>query len=153
MATKEQIEYIVRELPKAHPANFFKIFNDSNTGIGFAIKLLYAAEDNRLSAGAISEAMGVSTARVAVLLKKMEGKGLITRESDRTDARVTVVCLSETGKTVATQMQENMLGHISYVIDKVGMEKLKQFIALSVEVKAAMAEGFSPPMDHTDIQE
>lgn len=153
MATREQIEYIVRELPKAHPANFFKIFNDSNTGIGFAVKLLYAAEDNRLSAGAISEAMGVSTARVAVLLKKMEGKGLITRESDRTDARVTVVCLSEAGKTVAEQMQENMLGHISYVIDKVGMEKLKQFIALSVEVKVAMAEGFSPPMDHTDIHE
>lgn len=153
MATREQIEYIVRELPKAHPANFFKIFNDSNTGIGFAVKLLYAAEDNRLSAGAISEAMGVSTARVAVLLKKMEGKGLITRESDRTDARVTVACLSEAGKTVAEQMQENMLGHISYVIDKVGMEKLKQFIALSVEVKVAMAEGFSPPMDHTDIHE
>lgn len=153
MATKEQIEYIVRELPKAHPANFFKVFNDSNTGIGFAIKLLYAAEDNRLSAGAISEAMGVSTARVAVLLKKMEGKGLITRESDRADARVTVVCLSEAGKTVAAQMQENMLGHISYVIDTVGMEKLKQFIALSVEVKAAMAERVLPLMDHTDINE
>lgn len=155
MATKEQIDFIISELPKAHPANFFKIFNDSNTGIGFAVKLLYSAEDNRLSAGAISEAMGVSTARVAVLLKKMESKGLITRESDRADARVTVVCLSEAGKTASRQMQENMLRHISYVIDRVGMEKLKQFIDLSVEVKAAMAEGFSPPADpiHMDTKE
>ncbi len=152
MATQEQIEYIVRELPKAHPANFFKIFNDSNTGIGFAIKLLYSAEDNRLSAGAISEAMGVSTARVAVLLKKMEGKGLITRESDMTDARVTIVCLSEEGKAVAEQMQENMLKHISDVIDKVGMEKLKQFIELSVEVKAAVTQEFSPHTDPMDIK-
>lgn len=147
MATKEQIDYIISELPKAHPANFFKIFNDSNTGIGFAVKLLYSAEDNRLSAGAISEAMGVSTARVAVLLKKMESKGLITRESDRSDARVTIVCLSQEGKAVAKRMQDNMLQHISYVIDKVGMEKLKQFIELSVEVKVAMAEGFSPYID------
>lgn len=151
MATKEQIDYIISELPKAYPDNFFKVFNDANTGIGFAIKLLYSAEDNRLSAGAISESMGVSTARVAVLLKKMESKGLITRESDRTDARVTVVCLSEAGKNVAEQMQQNMLRHISYVIDKVGMEKLKQFIELSVEVKTAMAEGFSPPADSIDI--
>lgn len=147
MATKEQIDYVISELPKAHPANFFKIFNDSNTGIGFAVKLLYSAEDNRLSAGAISEAMGVSTARVAVLLKKMEGKGLISRESDRTDARVTIICLSEEGKNVAKQMQEDMLEHISYVIDKIGIEKLKQFIELSVEVKTAMAEGFSPPSE------
>ncbi len=151
MATKEQIDYIISELPKSHPDNFFKIFNDSNTGIGFAIKLLYSAEDNRLSAGAISEAMGVSTARVAVLLKKMEGKGLITRESDSTDARVTVVCLSGAGKNVAEQMQENMLKHISYVIDQVGMEKLKQFIELSVEVKAAMAEGFLSSADDVRI--
>ena len=154
MATKEQIDYIISELPKAHPANVFKVFNDANTGIGFAVKLLYSAEENRLSAGAISEAMGVSTARVAVLLKKMESKGLISRESDRADARVTVVCLSEAGKNLAEQMQENMLKHISYVIDRVGMEKLKQFMDLSVEVKAAMAEGFSPPADpvHMDTE-
>lgn len=150
MATQEQIEYIVRELPKAHPANFFKIFNDYNTGIGFAIKLLYSADENRLSAGAISEAMGVSTARVAVLLKKMESKGLITRESDRADARVTVVCLSEAGKTAAERMQENILEHISYVIDQVGMEKLIQLIELSVEVKAAMSKDFLPSSEQTD---
>lgn len=81
----------------------------------------------------------------------MESKGLITRESDMTDARVTVVCLSEAGKNVARQMRQNMLGHISHVIDKVGMEKLKQFIELSVEVKTAMAEGFPTPTDSINI--
>lgn len=145
MATTEQIEYLMREWPKAHPANFFKVFNDSNTGIGFALKLLYSAEDNRLSAGAISEAMGVSTARVAVLLKKMESRGLITRESDRTDARVRVVCLSESGRTVAERMNCNIRQYIANVIDKVGMEKLVQLVELSIEVKTAMAASFSAP--------
>lgn len=144
MATKEQIEFIAEELSKAQPTNFLKIINDSNAGIGFALKLLYTAKESRLSAGEISEAMCVSTARVAVLLKKMENKGLIIKESDRTDARVTIVRLSEEGKKTAKQMRENMLKHISDVIDKIGMEKLRQFIALSVEVKAAMGEDFPP---------
>lgn len=143
MATTEQIEYVMRELPKAHPANFFKAFNDANTGIGFALKLLDSAEENRLSAGAISEAMGVSTARVAVLLKKMESKGLITRECDRTDARVRVVCLSESGRAVAERMNDNIRRHISNVIDRVGMEKLIQLIELSVEIKTAVAENIA----------
>lgn len=140
MATQEQIEYVLRELPRAHPAEFFKIFNDSNAGIGFALKLLNTAEKNRLSAGAISEAMGVSTARVAVIIKKMESRGLITKESYWADARVTLVCLSDEGKALCEQMRANMSAHISAVIDRIGMEKLRQFIELSVEVKEAMRD-------------
>lgn len=151
MATKEQIEYIAEALPRAHPANLLKVINDSNAGIGFALKLLYAAEGNRLSAGAISDAMDVSTARVAVLLKKMESKSLITKESDRTDARVTIVRLSEEGKRNAEEMRKRMLEHISDVIDKLGMEKLEQFIALSVEVNAAMEEDFPSKPEPNDI--
>ncbi len=143
MATEEQIDYIARELPRSHPVDFFKVFNDANAGIGFALKLLHAAEGNRLSAGAISEAMGVSTARVAVLLKKMENKGFITRETDRTDARVTLICLSEEGRATVEQMKETMRTHIANVIDKVGMEKLITFIELSAEVKSAMADDLS----------
>lgn len=154
MATVEQVEYVAREFPRAHPASFFKVFNDANAGIGFAMKLLYSADGNRLSAGAISEAMGVSTARVAVLLKKMESKGLITKESDKTDARVTVVCLSDEGRAEAKRMKENMLRHISDVIDKVGMEKIMQFIELSVEMKNAMREDLSQVSDNlTDDRE
>lgn len=144
MATREQIEFIAEALPKAHPVNFFKVINDSNAGIGFAMKLLHGAEENCLSAGAISEAMGVSTARVAVLLKNMEAKGLITRECDKADARITIVRLSEEGKARATERREKLLTHISDVIDRVGMEKLEQFIALSEEVKAAVEDEFSP---------
>lgn len=78
-----------------------------------------------------------------MLLKKTEKKGLIVKGSDRSDARITVVRLSDEGKKTATEMRENMLRNISRVVDKVGLEKIRQFIALSVEVKHAMAEGFS----------
>lgn len=148
MATREEVERIAEEMVKAQPTNFLKVVNNANAGIGYVLKLLYAAENGCLTAGEISEAMGVSTARVAVLLKKTEKKGLIVRGSDSSDARVTVVRLSEEGKRAASEMKENMLRNISRVVDRVGLEKLRQFIALSVEVKNAMADSFqSMPSD------
>lgn len=144
MATNEQIEKIAEDLSKAHPTNLLKMINDFNAGSGFALKLLYSAKENRLSAGEISEAMCVSTARVAVLLKKMESKGLVVRESNRADARVTIVRLTEEGRIAAQEMREQILKHISCMIDQLGMEKLEQYIALSVEVKTAMEKNFLP---------
>lgn len=143
MATQEQVERIAEELVKAQPTNFSKLINNANVGIGFALKLLYMAQEHCLTAGEISDAMGVSTARVAVLLKKMENKGLIVKETDRSDARVTVVRLSADGEQSVRETKENILRHIAVVIDKIGIEKLQQFIALSVEVKNAMRDEFT----------
>lgn len=144
MITQERLEEIAKELPKVQPTNFLKMVNDSNAGIGFTLKLLLSAADNRLSAGELSKLMGVSTARVAVLLKKMENKGLIEKKEDESDARVTLVKLSEEGKRIAALMKENMLRHIANIINKVGEEKFLQFIALSHEIKDAMGEEFLP---------
>lgn len=144
MITQERLEEIAKELPKVQPTNFLKIVNDSNAGIGYVLKLLLSEEDHQLSAGQLSEAMGVSTARVAVLLKKMENKGLIEKKEDEADARVTLVKLSEEGKRIAALMKENMLRHIASVINKVGEEKFLQFVALLHEIKDAMSEEFLP---------
>lgn len=152
MATREEVERIAEEMVKAQPTNFVKMLNNANAGIGYVLKLLYAAKDGCLTAGEISEAMGVSTARVAVLLKKTEKKGLIVKGSHSSDARVTVVRLSEEGKRAANEMKENMLRNISRVVDKVGLEKFRQFIALSVEVKNAMASGFEPMSGDNESQ-
>lgn len=144
MITQERLEEIAKELPNVQPTNFLKIVNDSNAGIGYALKLLLSEENHQLSAGQLSEAMGVSTARVAVLLKKMENRGLIEKKEDESDARVTLVKLSEEGNCIAASMKENMLQHIASVIEKVGEEKFLQFIALSNEIKDAMGEEFLP---------
>lgn len=144
MISKERVEFIARELPKVQPKNFFKLLNDANAGIGFALKLLHSASDNQLSAGELSDAMGVSTARVAVLLRKMEKKGLIVKREDKSDARVTIVKLSEEGSRIATEMKDNMLRHIEKVIESVGEEKILQFIALSHEIKDAMGDELPP---------
>lgn len=150
MATREELERIAESLPQVQPTHFLKIVNDSGAGIGFALKLLHSSPSGHLTAGEISEAMGVSTARVAVLLKKMEAKGLVVKEHDSHDARVRVVCLSERGCLEAERMHESMLRDLERLIDRIGPECFRLFVELSAEVKGAMAEIFAA--DHPDCK-
>ncbi len=83
----------------------------------------------------LSEAMNVSTARMAVLLRKMSEKGLIVKETHALDGRVTVVRLTEHGEAIAGKKREEALRQIGAVIDKVGMERMQEFIRISKEIK------------------
>lgn len=141
MATQEEVELVVAHLNKSHPIEFFRTMNENQAGIGAVLRFLYEAAGT-VTAGRISEFMGVSTARVAVLLKKMEAKGLIEKERAAEDARVTIVRLSEAGETKVLQMQEALSGQINTIIDKVGMEKLLEFIATSEKIRDAVRSSF-----------
>ena len=137
MATNEQIEILLEQLKKAPPSECFQKFDMNTAGIRAILKLLNET-DNKVTAGKISEYMNVSTARVAVLLKKMVAKGLIEKENDSSDGRIVVVKLSEYGKQAADEFKENLYTHIGELIDKVGMEKMLEFAAISNEIHAAM---------------
>lgn len=145
MATNEQIEILLEKLKQAPPSEYFQKFDMNAAGIRAILKLLNET-DSKVTAGKISERMNVSTARVAVLLRKMEAKGLIEKERDITDARVVVVKLSEHGKQVADKFKENVYTHISELIDKIGMEKMLEFAEISNEIHAVM-KAYQPEID------
>ena len=107
MATTEQIERIAALLRQAHPAASLKKVNEAAEGLGAAL-LFLAQEDAPVSAGAVSAYLRVSTARVAVLLRKLEAKGLIVTGARASDARVTSVRLSEAGREAARQLRESL---------------------------------------------
>ncbi len=133
MATYEQIEMVATALQKIHPAPFFKKINESQAGIGAVMRYL-SESDDEVTAGSIAEFMGVSTARVAVLLKKMAAKGLIVKENAAFDGRVTIVHLSETGKQTALTMRSSMYSRVGEVIDRVGIDRMLEFLAIAAEI-------------------
>ncbi len=137
MATREQIELLRGCLEESNPVEFFKMADPRQVGMGAILTLLYEAEKT-ITAGMISEAMGVSTARVAVLLRKMSEKGLITKEPHARDARVTVVRLTERGEDMARKREEAALSQIGEAIDKVGMERMLEFVRTSKEIRSVM---------------
>lgn len=137
MATKEQIITLLEQLSKAPPSEHFQNIDKNTAGIQAILKYL-SETDGKVTAGNISDHMKVSTARVAVLLKKMVAKDLIEKEQDPTDGRIVVVKLSEHGKQTAARLQENIHRHIGEMIDRVGMERMLEFAAISNEIHSVM---------------
>lgn len=137
MATTEQIEVLMEQLKKAPPAECFQRFDMSTAGIRAILKILNETDD-KVTAGDLSEHMHVSTARIAVLLKKMEAKGLIEKERDSADGRVVVVKLSNQGKELADKFKANLYAHVGEMIDKIGMDKMLEFAAVSDEIQSLM---------------
>lgn len=138
MATPEQIEKVIFALSSSHPKDLFRAMDENQAGIGAVLRLL-SESSGTITAGRIADYMNVSTARVAVLLKKMAAKDLIVRESYADDARVTVVRLSQKGEETAADIRKKIHDHVDTVIDKVGMERILEFAEISKEIHNAMS--------------
>lgn len=136
MATREQIEMVLDKMEKANPVEFFKKVDETQAGVAAVLRLLYESS-GVVTAGKISELLNVSTARVAVLLKKMVNKGLITKEQDAADGRVTIVKLTELGNTIVCEMREDMYAQVGHIIDVVGEERVMEFISIAEEIRVA----------------
>lgn len=139
MATSREIEFVLDHLQRSHPERFFKTISEGNAGVGAVLKYLHDSPDS-VTAGSISEYMQVSTARVAVLLRKMNAQGLITKREDANDARVMIVSISPKGEEKAEEMKSHLYHEIDTVIDRVGMNRIMEFITISDEIKQVIAE-------------
>lgn len=134
MANRETVEMILKKMEGSNPVDFFKSVNELQMGIGAVLQILQKSK-GVVTAGQISEEMGVSTARVAVLLKKMAAKGLITKEKGVMDGRVTIVRLTESGENIASKMRHEMWVQVEKIIDSIGEEKVLEFIEISNEIR------------------
>ena len=78
----------------------------------------------------LSEAMSVSTARIARLLNTLEDRGLIQRSMDLSDRRKIVVKLTEAGERYLEAVYERTHRRASAVIDALGAEDTEAFIPM-----------------------
>ena len=137
MAMIAQIERMLAELERIHPVAFFRRMDETQAGIGAVLRLLHTSEEE-ITAGKISEVLNISTARVAVLIRKMAAKGLITKARSSVDARVTMVGLTELGVRTVEGMRREMYQQMGLVIDAVGEERLREFLKIAAEIRAAV---------------
>lgn len=134
MADNLQVEEVLAQFDKLHPEKMFGEINRRNAGCGALIKFLDESKSS-VTAGEISRFMNVSTARVAVLLKKLEAKGLIVKETDPSDARVTAVRLSVKGRETAETMRTEFYSQVGLLIDSIGIERLNDFAKTLAEIQ------------------
>lgn len=94
-----------------------KLFDDmrETTGLGrSAHRTLMILSDTggSISQTSLAEKLEISTAAVAVMLKKMEADGHITRKTDKSDSRFNLISLTEKGEDVVENSKKNF-----YAID------------------------------------
>jgi len=78
----------------------------------------------------ISNAMGVSTARVAVALNELAEKGLITREIDDGDRRRIIVKLTPKGQEFSAEQKQKFIDGIACFFTKLGEHDAKEFVRI-----------------------
>ncbi len=133
MASEEQIQCVITQYQESCPHIFWKKTDTSTVGLGAVIRYLMS-HNGEATSGQISEEIHVSTARVAVLLKKMEQRGWIRREKELNDKRVTVVKLTPEGMIIGETMRENMHQQIGQLIDEIGIDKLMDYMEIRTKI-------------------
>jgi len=88
-------------------------------GEDFVLRYLACSHNHSLP-GEISETMGVSTARIAATLNALEGKGLISRQIDSSDRRRILVEITEDGKALARQREQELSQKIERMLIALG---------------------------------
>ena len=97
-----------------------------------------------VTAGDIAEKLGVTTARVAALLKRLESKGLIARRRSQADARVTEVVLTDEGAARVQAFREEVRAQVAMLVDELGEDRLRAFFITASEIRARLR----PPTMH-----
>ena len=127
MASDKEVIALLQEFSSIHPLEFLQKLDVQSMGISNVLCFLMYA-DHEVTAGEISDYMNVSTARVAVLLKKMSDKGLIEKHADPSDARRVMVAITDSGKELFEKQQREILLYSGAVVDHFGVDKIKEFI-------------------------
>jgi MarR family transcriptional regulator, organic hydroperoxide resistance regulator len=98
---------------------------DGSMSIGYA--LLNVASDVGVPATKIGPLMGLEARSLTRLLKSMEEKGLIYRETDKNDKRSVRVLLTKEGRKMKEKSRETVLRFNEAVRDQVSPQKLNTF--------------------------
>lgn len=132
---KKAIELIHKMKPSK--SEFINQLNMTDRGIHFILGYLEETK-GKVIAGDLAKKLDVSTARIAILIKKMESRGLIRTYHLPEDARKTVIEITETGKAQVDAMKEEVIVMMERLIEVVGVEDIEEFIRISMKIKKAI---------------
>ena len=138
MVSDQEVLELLEEFNSIKPLEFLQRIDIQSMGICHVLGFLLAS-DHKVTAGEISEYMNVSTARVAVLLKKMADKNLIIKKADPKDARKVLVSITKDGKEHFNERQKEILLYGGAVVDHFGKERIENFIETCREIREIVA--------------
>lgn len=106
-----------------------KKFDDSMHGEAFALAYI-SQHGGTIIPSDISNEMLVSSARVAVILNSLEGKGLVTRQIDPEDRRRVLVGLTQKGQKLAEKRRQSIFDYTVRVLKALGEDDAQELVRL-----------------------
>lgn len=84
--------------------------------------------------------MGVSSARIAALLKHLEQKGWISRSADEHDERRVNVSLTDAGRELINSRRRDAIERVSAALRELGEEDAHEYVRLQQKMLDALSE-------------
>ncbi len=149
MAKKEDV-YLALEMFHSHrPQKTVEELYKSEIGSLAVLKHLHKINGEAKSVD-ISKIMGISSARMAVLLKKLESRGLIVKSESKTDARAVMIKLSEKGENFVGNLKERMYGTMEKIVDEFGIERLTNMLMDLSKINKILEENMPIDMEENN---
>ncbi len=109
-----------------------------------AVLRLLSCEMEGKSAGAIADALRMTTSRIAAVLNALEKKDMITRSADPADKRRVLVSLTDKGRNTCMMRRNEAKTHLTKLLMRVSEEDAAAFVRISRQLFSNECE--NPPI-------
>jgi DNA-binding MarR family transcriptional regulator len=133
MASKAEVFEVMAKLQAHNPLEVFRSIEEINSGMGYILLKLYNAKDEMFAID-LSQDMQISRARVTMLLRKLISRGLVVKQRSKIDARKEIITITNKGRDNVTQIKHKILDDVNMIIDKLGFDKVNEFLDISNEI-------------------
>ena len=129
MSREDMLKDIVRTFEGINRSKAFIDFLQSFKGE--RVLLVYLFDSGGTSTpGTLAQLLNVSAARIAAILKTLEGKNLIERIADGADKRRVMVKLTESGTQLVEGIRNQAFSRALEIFEKLGEEDSLEFIRI-----------------------
>lgn len=88
----------------------------------------------------ISNAMAVSTARIAKILGDLDSQGMISRKCDDKDNRKVIIVLTPKGVEKVAGLRKNAIKKLEVVLSALDEEEIEEFMRIRKKLNSALLE-------------
>ena len=139
MTDDEKALHYLQTLFNSRPKKFVREVDSQSRGLQMILHFL-AKANGEICAGDLSRRFNVSTARIAVALKKLSSKGLIETTSSLEDGRKVVVKITEKGREEVKKNVDEMVDFMKFLMNGIGEEDLNEFLRIFAKINALLDE-------------
>lgn len=93
-----------------------------------------AANGNQAYPKDMSKALMLTTARIAAMLKSLEGQGMVTRTPDPADNRQVIVSLTKKGAALVEERLSGMVHSVAKMLEALGEEDAKAYVRIQAKL-------------------